>query len=47
VKANLLGKGSAVIAELKAIGFDYELVANGKPKIGRPKKERANGTPIS
>ena len=28
-----------MLAELRVIGFDYKLVENGKPKMGRPRKE--------
>lgn len=32
------------LAELRAIGFDYEVTEkNGKPKLGRPRKESPNG----
>jgi hypothetical protein len=41
VKDELVAKVDATLAELKVIGFDYQLVENGKPKIGRPRKEKA------
>jgi hypothetical protein len=37
-------KAGNVLAELRVIGFDYELVEkNGKLKTGRPRKEAKNG----
>jgi hypothetical protein len=40
VREELTLKAEGALAELRAIGFDYELVEkNGKPKMGRPRKE--------
>lgn len=45
VKDDLLGKAEATLTELRAIGFEYELAEKGgKPKMGRPRKEKTNGT---
>jgi hypothetical protein len=40
VREELPLKAEGALAELRAIGFDYELVEkNDKPKMGRPRKE--------
>jgi hypothetical protein len=43
VKTDLMGKTDGILAELKAIGFDYKLVENGTHKLGRPRKEKTDG----
>lgn len=44
VKAELLARAELVVTELRTIGFNYELTEkNGTPKMGRPRKEKANG----
>ena len=45
VKDELVAKAEATLAELRVIGFDYHLAENGKTKIGRPRKEKADGIP--
>lgn len=43
-KTELLGEVNTKIAQLADIGFAFELAEkNGKPHIGRPRKEKANG----
>jgi hypothetical protein len=43
-RASFLASATETLAQLKAIGFHYELVEkNGAPKMGRPKKEAKNG----
>jgi hypothetical protein len=47
-KTELVAEIQTRITQLQDIGFGFELTeTNGKPHIGRPKKERANGLPVS
>ena len=43
VKDELVAKAEATLAELRTVGFEYHLAENGKPKIGRPRKEAQGG----